>query len=126
MKRLWSAAALLVAIFCAMLYNTHFLCRFSGELAQALEQAEAYAEQGDWRRAESMTRQAYDLWQSRDSYLHITLRHADTDLIYSGFREVLEFITCQEAGEYSAANARLLTEIELLYEAEQLTLKNVL
>ena len=81
MKRLWIAAALLVAIFCAMLYNTHFLCRFSGELAQALEQAEAYAEQGDWRRAESMTRQAYDLWQSRDSYLHITLRHADTDLI---------------------------------------------
>lgn len=48
MKRLWIAAALLVAIFCAMLYNTHFLCRFSGELAQALEQAEAYAEQGDW------------------------------------------------------------------------------
>ena len=33
---------------------------------------------------------------------------------------------CQEAGEYSAANARLMTQISLLYEAEQFTLKNVL
>lgn len=39
---------------------------------------------------------------------------------------MLEFLTCQEAGEYSAANARLMTQISLLYEAEQFTLKNVL
>ena len=48
------------------------------------------------------------------------------DRIYTGFQEVLEFLTCQEAGEYSAANARLMTQISLLYEAEQFTLKNVL
>ena len=54
------------------------------------------------------------------------LRHSDTDQIYTGFQEVLEFLTCQEAGEYSAANARLMTQISLLYEAEQFTLKNVL
>ena len=62
---------------------------------------------------------------SRDGYLHVTLRHSDTDLIHVGFQEVLEFIECQEGGEYSAANARLAAQIQLIYESEQLTLKNV-
>ena len=81
---------------------------------------------GDWEEARVLTEQALSQWQSRDSYLHILLRHSDTDQIYTGFQEVLEFLTCQEAGEYSAANARLMTQISLLYEAEQFTLKNVL
>ena len=126
MKRLWIAAALLIGLFSAMLYNSWYLGRFADEVSQLLTHAETQAEQGAWEQAEALTRQAYDLWESRDTYLHIMLRHADTDQIYAGFREVLEFITCREDGEYSAANARLITQIELLQEAEQLTLKNVL
>ena len=99
---------------------------FTGALNALLEQAEARAETGDWEEARVLTEQALTQWQSRDSYLHILLRHSDTDQIYTGFQEVLEFLTCQEAGEYSAANARLMTQISLLYEAEQFTLKNVL
>ena len=79
-----------------------------------------------FKKVKQYSEQALTQWQSRDSYLHILLRHSDTDQIYTGFQEVLEFLTCQEAGEYSAANARLMTQISLLYEAEQFTLKNVL
>ena len=102
------------------------LQRAREEFQTLLEQAEARAETGDWEEARVLTEQALTQWQSRDSYLHILLRHSDTDQIYTGFQEVLEFLTCQEAGEYSAANARLMTQISLLYEAEQFTLKNVL
>ena len=38
----------------------------------------------------------------------------------------MEYLDCREGGEYSAANARLLLRLELLSEAERLTLKNVL
>ena len=65
-------------------------------------------------------------WLSHDAYLHVLLRHSETDEIYIDFREVAEFIQCEEAGEYSAANARLIAQLELLSEAEQLTLKNIL
>ena len=116
MKRLWIAALLLAALFGATLCNNLYLRGFTGALNTLLEQAEARV----------LTEQALTQWQSRDSYLHILLRHSDTDQIYTGFQEVLEFLTCQEAGEYSAANARLMTQISLLYEAEQFTLKNVL
>ena len=111
---------------CYYLCNNLYLRGFTGALNTLLEQAEARAETGDWEEAHVLTEQALTQWQSRDSYLHILLRHSDTDQIYTGFQEVLEFLTCQEAGEYSAANARLMTQISLLYEAEQFTLKNVL
>ena len=111
MKRLWIAALLLAVLFGATLCNNLYLRGFTGALNTLLEQAEARAETGDWEEAHVLTEQALTQWQSRDSYLHILLRHSDTDRIYTGFQEVLEFLTCQEAGEYSAANARLMTQI---------------
>ena len=126
MKRLWIAAALLCAVFAATLWNSHCLKGFTEELSDLLARAEVQAEEENWADASALTRQARQKWEARDSYLHIMLRHSDTDQIHTGFREVQEFINCREGGEYSAANARLIAQIELLYEAEQLTLKNVL
>ena len=65
-------------------------------------------------------------WDRHAVYLHVLLRHTEVDDVNTSFQEVREFINCQEGGEYSAANARLMTQISLLYEAEQFTLKNVL
>ena len=126
MKRLWIAIAILAAVFAATLFNAHYLNGFTGQLSDMLTRAEVQAEAGNWPEAEELTQRAYHAWESHSSYLHILLRHSDTDQIHTGFREVQEFINCQEGGEYSAANARLIAQIELLYEAEQLTLKNVL
>lgn len=126
MKRLWIACGILAAVFAATLCNAHYLNGFTSGLTDLLTQAEAKAEAGAWGEAEALTRQAREDWESHNSYLHIMLRHADTDAVHTGFREVQEFISCQEGGEYSAANARLMAQIGLLYEAEQLTFKNIL
>lgn len=126
MKRLWIATALLLAVFAATLVNSHYLKGYATQLTGLLTQAEAKAEGGDWSGADALTREALRLWEGNDLYLYTMLRHADTDLVYTGFKEVGEFIQCQEGGEYSAANARLIAQIELLYEMEQFTLKNLL
>ena len=81
---------------------------------------------GDWAGAQAATEAAFRRWNNHETYLHILLRHSDTDQIYAGFQEAMEYLDCREAGEYSAANARLLLRLELLSEAERLTLKNVL
>lgn len=126
MKRLWIALAIMALVFCATLYNAHYLSGFTHQLTELLAEAEELAEAGDWERAKGSTGTAYQCWEDHSAYLHILLRHQDTDQIYTGFREVREYLDRQEDGEYSAANARLMTQIELLYEAEQLTLKNLL
>ena len=126
MKRLWIAAALLCAVFAATLWNGRYLRDLTEELSGLLTRAEFQAEKDNWEEASLLTQQAREKWESRDCYLHVMLRHSDTDEIHAGFREVQEFLNCREGGEYSAANARLIAQIELLYESEQLTLKNVL
>ena len=98
----------------------------SAGLTDRLVQAEVQAEAGNWEEAGRLTKEALDVWTSHDMYLYTVLRHSDTDQIHTGFREVQEFINCQEGGEYSAANARLISQVELLYEMEQFNLKNLL
>ena len=126
MKRVWIALAILAAILCATLYHSAYLNSFTQDLTALLEAAEAEAETGNWDKAQALTQAARDKWVRRGQYLHITLRHDVTDDIYTGFREVWEFLECQEGGEYSAANARLIAGLELLSEAEHLTLQNIL
>lgn len=126
MKRILIALVLLCCIFAAALGHSAYISSLSEELTTLLEEAEDSAEEGNWDQAMALTERAQNKWKDRALYLHITLRHNDTDEIYAGLQEVWEFIECQEGGEYSAANARLITKLELLAEAEELNLKNIL
>ena len=54
------------------------------------------------------------------------MRHSDTDQILRAFRSVLQYLEIQEMDQYTAANADLITQLELLSETEQAALVNVL
>ena len=125
MKRLWIALVLLTALLAGTLLHTRSLDRFTRELTSQLKLAQSMAADGRWGEADALTEEALHTWRDRDVYLHVLLRHGDTDAIYAGFQEVLALLGSREWGEYAAANARLVTQIALLSEAEQLTLKNV-
>lgn len=125
MKRLWLAIGIMALVFCATLYNAHLLGDFSSGLADTLARAEEHAEAGEWRQAGELTQKAYEAWEGHSLYLHVSLRHSDTDQIHTTFHEVLEYVECRQDGEYSAANARLMAQLELLNESEQLTLENL-
>lgn len=126
MRRLYVALVILVLIFSAALYNAHFLEQVTDELTELLTRAEARAEAGDWNAARKLTDQADAIWQDHSLYFHVLLRHSETDDVEVQLQEVQGFLQLEEQGEYSAANARLLAEIALLYEAEQFSLKNIL
>ena len=126
MKRGWLAAALLAAMLGAAFWHMTTLDSLTGELGDLLAQAEELAEQGDWEGAARMTQTASERWDSRHFYLHATLEHQMTDEIAVSFAQTLELIQCQEAGEYSAANAQLMKQLELLGEMERPALENLL
>ena len=60
-------------------------------------------------------------------YLHIVVaRHSDADeRVSSGFRAVEEYLALEETDQYTAANAELMTQLELLAEMEQPSLVNI-
>ena len=125
MKRLWIAAALLALTMGASLWHSRHLEAFTTALTGQLVQAETLALSGENRRAEMLIRQARDQWLSQNTYLHVTLRHGDTDQIQIGFDEALQLLRTGELGEYAPATARLMADLKLLTEAEQLTLENL-
>ena len=127
MKMLWVSLGLiaLLAVLCGV--HTVYLSRFTDELTGLLTQAQEQVDQEDWEGAFQLTRQAKEQWVGNDGYLHITLRHTDIDAILVSFDEALAFLQGKEhqSAEYAAVNAKLLTQLALLLEAELPTLTNV-
>ena len=126
MRRLWAAAAILALLLAGSLANGWYAQRLTDRMGERLSRAQQLAGQGAWTEAETLTRQAYDDWQGHHFYLHIVMRHSDTDDIGKAFRAVLEYLPLQEPDQYNAANADLIAQLELLAEMEQATVVNVL
>ena len=128
MKRLYLSVGLIALL--AVLSGLHIwqLNRVTGQLTDLLTQAQELVEQEDWEGAARLTRQAKERWMEWEGYLHITLRHADTDALQISMDEALAFLEGgeQQPAEYAAVNARLLTQLGLLVEAELPTITNLL
>lgn len=126
MKKGWLAIGLLAGMVALSLWHVSALGELTTALGEQLHRAEALAEGGDWEEAAELTRAASEQWDGRAFYLHVTLDHKTADDIAVGFAETLEFLEWQEAGEYSAANARLMEQLRLLGEVERPNLENLL
>ena len=126
MKRLWIALCILILILGGTLGNSLFLSHITDGYGLRLSTAQELAVQGAWTNAAHLTQQVYEDWERRSFYFHVLLRHTDTDAVMLAFREVQEYLTLQETDQYTAANARLIAQLGLLGEMEQLNLKNVL
>lgn len=126
MRRLWISVALLLAMLAGSLCNAWYARELTDGMGEQLRLAQQLTQTGQWEQALDLTQRVYDRWQERHFYLHATMRHSDTDQILRGFRTVLEYLRLQEPDQYNAANADLMTQLELLAEMEQPTLVNVL
>ena len=126
MKRLWIAAGLLALLLAASLTNAWYAQKLTGNMGERLRQAQTLTGQGNWDRAEALTRQVYEDWQDHHFYFHTLMRHSDTDQVLRAFRQVLEYLRLQEPDQYNAATADLVAQLELLAEMEQATVVNVL
>lgn len=128
MKRICIALSLILVMAALSAWHVIRLARFTEEVNDLLTQAQEQVAGNDWQQAEALTRQALEQWEDKAFYLHTTMHHEDIDAILNTFHEVLAYLEGQERqpAEYAAANARLITQLSLLLESEQPTLKNLL
>ena len=126
MKRLFATIAILALMLGGSLYNAWFAQSLADSLTVRLEWAQDLARQSQWDQAAHLTRQVYQDWQKHHFYLHTVMRHSDTDQILRSFQCVLQYLDIRELDQYAAANADLVSQIQLLAEMEQASLVNVL
>ncbi len=126
MKRLWIAAALIAALLGASLVNGWYTNSLTEDMNQRLSQSQRLTSQGRWAEARALTQGVYEDWQGHHFYFHTIMRHSDTDEILCALRVVMEYLELQETDQYNAANADLMTKLELLADMEQASITNVL
>lgn len=127
MKRMLCAIVLLAVLVAGACLHVWYLTQETRSLSVQLEQAEEAVQQGNWDRAYALTQGAWEDWEDQMFYLHTTLHHEDIDQVSTAFQEALAVLEQREQpGEYAAANARILYQLELLVEAELPSLKNIL
>ena len=128
MKRLFVSIGLIALMAALSALHIWHLNGITGQLTALLTQAQEEVAAEHWDEAARLTRQARDRWMDHERYLHVTLRHADTDAVQISMDEALAFLEGGEKqpAEYAAVNARLLTQLNLLVEAELPTLTNLM
>ena len=126
MKRLWIAVAILLAMLGSTLANSWYLNNTISAYTRQLTLAHEQAEENHWDTASDLTSQVAQRWHKHDFYFHVMLPHRDIDEIHLTFQEVEEYLKLEEADQYNAANAKLIAQLGLLSEMEQLNLKNIL
>jgi hypothetical protein len=126
MKPFWISSIILTSMIALTLYNTQHLKEVIQPLEGQLIQAADYAKAEDWDRALQLTQKVHNAWEGHKTYLHVTLPHSNIDQIYMLLEEALAYLEYKEIGEYLAANKNLISQMDMLYDMESLTLTNIL
>lgn len=127
MKRLWISALIILLLAGAASVHVAHLETFTNELIGQLETVETSLNQRNWAGAKRTVQAVWDQWERQGFYLHTTLRHTDIDAIRASMQEILAYLSSREdTAECQAATAKLINQLELLLEAEQMSIKNLL
>ena len=126
MRRLYAACGILLLLLALSLANGWYARGLTARAMAELEHARELAAAEQWERAETITGDTLRRWRDNSLYLHIVMRHEDTDQILRTFRQVEQFLSERDLDQYAAANADLIVQMELLSDKEAATLDNVL
>ena len=127
MKRaLLPPLAILAAVLAFSLWSGSAVRADSLRWRQQLEQAEALAQQENWAAAAETLSGSYRDWSGQQKKLHILLRHDVIDDAEAMYLRAMAFAATEEPNEFRAELADLRSQLRLLAELEQFSLKNVL
>ena len=127
MKRLIVSAAIIILFITLCAVHVNRLEHLTGELIDQLETVRTSVNNGNWSAAKKSLVAVSAQWEKHGFYLHTTLRHADIDAILTSTKELEAYLNSREdRAESLSVIAKLINQLELLVEAEQPSIKNLL
>lgn len=126
MKKWMLPLGVLVLLFALSLWNSASMDRVTGQLCDTLSQCSALGKAEKWDGASEVLQQTYQDWTRHQVYLHIVLEHSAVDGAEAMFHRAMAFAVTEEPSEFCAEIAGLISQLSLLAEMEQLSIKNIL
>lgn len=126
MKHCLIPCAVLIGICAVSLINARCVSRQVDTWCSALDAAQQAAERGDWDGAEADLRAVYDAWREAQTYFHVITVHSELDEVEALFSRTFVYAGAGDAGEFCADAAELVTQLRLLDELQEISVKNIL
>jgi len=131
MKPFFLSASLLILTLVFCLWNADTVTRKTQALEEFVSSAQTCAESGDMSGAGKYIDKAYDYWLGEQTYFHIVMQHDALDSAESLFcrlRALGTEVNDEESddAEFCSDAAELLSQLRLLRELEEISIKNIL
>lgn len=125
MKRVITAAVLLLLLILASVWNIRRVDSLTGELETLLSRSEQAALDGSFAQAEDIANEALTLWLESDSYTHIFIRHSEIDSTSDAFYELLERVSEHDTDGLPSAYAKLVYHLDSIASMEHVSLGSI-
>lgn len=126
MKPFFLASSLLALALVFCLWNSEAVSEKTRRLETLVSSAEIRAGNGDWAGAGGDVSSAYDYWLGQQTYFHIVMEHDALDSAESLFCRLLATGDAQDEAEFCADASELASQLRLLRELEEISIKNIL
>ena len=126
MKYFYIPCAILALILALSLFNAETMGGYVADWCEELTAAQTAADSGDWADAEHQIRTVHEAWDEKQSYFHIVSVHAELDEAEALLAKSLSFARDQDDAEFRANTAELITQLRLLSEIQEISIKNIL
>ena len=117
---------LVLLLFGGAMANARYVSKSVDGWCAGVEAALAAAEAEDWEGAREVLGAVYASWDARQTYFHIMVEHAELDAAEALFAVSHSFAESEDGAEFRANTAELLTQLRLLDEMEEISIKNIL
>ena len=125
MKKSLAAAAALLLLLGAALWNIRYVDSITDRMIQAAERSRTLLLQNAPADAAKALEEAAELWIGAEGYSHIFLRHAEVDAISDAFFELLSMLESEDPRGADAAFERLEYHLRSLDKMEHITWQSV-
>lgn len=126
MKRCWFGVGLLIVLLAVSLAVTWGMETIHRPIARQLEQAAICARQGDWDKAEQLSRQAEAGWEAWAHFRACFADHTPTEEVSAELAAMAQNRLERETGEFSASCARASKMVQAVGDAHGLNWWNLL
>ena len=116
----------LALLFGGAMANARYVAQSVEDWCAGVETALAAAETEDWSGALDALDAVYGDWDARQTYFHIMVEHDELDAAENLFAVSRSSIESEDAEELRTNAAELLTQLRLLREMEEISIRNIL
>lgn len=126
MKTLYIPTAILALILGFSLWGGMYSDMRTDQWITLLDEAGALAQQENWDEANRVLDEAYRDWNSSQTFYHTTMKHEDLDEAEFFFTGAIAACREEDNEEFHILLAQLIKQLQLLAEAQKVSLQNIL